>query len=617
MIRWLVVAFLLSAPAQAQPQTPVAARAMTWLEIVNGRGNQSFEQIAAFIQANPDWPLSEAMQRRAEEALNDAAPEAAVRTFFATRTPYTPEAAIRAGDIFARANDPRGPAMLRRVWVERPFTAAQETVFLARARAILTAEDHGQRIERLMWEARTEEAQRMLDLLPGDIRLRAQARVRLQQRAADAESVVAALPPALRADPGVIFDHARWLRRAGREIEAAEVIGRAPAPTARAARWWEERNVLARRLLVVGRAGEAYQVARNHGFRDQPELTEAEFLAGWIALRQRNDARAALAHFTPIAEQGRAPRTRARGAYWAGEAARALGDEAAARRWLQRAAEVPASFYGQTALARLGAQPNWPAAPAVNPADRAIARHEFVAAARALIQAGEGDRGRFFLLSLINRAETPSQHGALIEIAGELGRPEIAVRAAKRAALINGAFFMTAGWPTLTLPDTRGLEPALILALIRQESEFHASAISRAGARGLMQMMPATGRNVARELGVLPRYSDQRLNSDPNFNMQLGIAYLARRVNDFNGSYILALAAYNAGAARANAWLQQYGDPRAESADPIDWIERIPFEETRNYVQYVLESVMIYRWRLQPAGTLDPIDRDLRRPRAP
>jgi soluble lytic murein transglycosylase len=273
------------------------------------------------------------------------------------------------------------------------------------------------------------------------------------------------------------------------------------------------------------------------------------------------------------------------------------------------------TFYGQVALGRVGGAAAWPSTPPASPAERAaFAQNELVQVAQLLRAVGADGWLRPFLVRLGLAADTPQRYALVADLALSLGRPDLAVSAAKRATSTTGATLMEQGWPVIPLPETSGLDPALVLAIIRQESAFEVRALSRAGARGLMQLMPATAALVARRLGIAS--NPARLLDDPAHNIRLGTAYLARGVDSFGGSYVLAVAAYNAGPGRATQWVARNGDPRVDGVDVIDWIERIPFDETRNYVQRVMENLMVYRWRLQPAAPATPIDADLRRHRA-
>jgi soluble lytic murein transglycosylase len=362
----------------------------------------------------------------------------------------------------------------------------------------------------------------------------------------------------------------------------------------------------------------AYRIAAGHGLEQGLGFAEGEWLAGWLALRSLDRPGVAYRHFEHLSQGVSSPISLARSAYWAGEAARALAAHGAqgatasaeggakggnwlakADDWYLKAAKHGTTFYGQLAARRLGhavaieTQGETAAGPAPGAAARAAFEgREMVQAVRLLGELGQTKLHKRFLLRLKALAEDAEDFVLVAELARQQGRPDIAVRVAKEARKA-GVLLFDDLFPSRRLPETKSPEPALVLAVIRQESAFYTGAISGAGARGLMQIMPATARRVARQIKI--RYSRKKLLSDPEYNLRLGRAYLAGLTEKYDGSYILALAAYNAGPARANRWMRDFGDPRTPEVDPVDWIESIPFNETRNYVQRILESLVVYR----------------------
>jgi soluble lytic murein transglycosylase len=422
------------------------------------------------------------------------------------------------------------------------------------------------------------------------------------------------VPESLQHDPGLVFERMRWRRRKGQVDSALELARNSPKDLGRPDIWWPEREYLARKAVSAGKMSEAYKIVRDHQLTGGPGLAEAEFLSGWIALRYQKDSKAALTHFTKLYESARFPVTQARGAYWAGRAAEAAGDKRAAQGWYQKAAAFPITFYGQLGMDKLdaGTRPAWPTTPKATPTERrAFEQGELTRIARLLNELGEYDRIKPFILRQVTAAKTPAQHALAGELAMALDRPDLAVSAAKRSSQSAGVMLPELGWPVSSKINGDSPERALIHATVRQESAFEVQAVSRAGARGMMQLMPATAKSVAKSLG-LP-HSDHRLLNDPHYNIQLGRTYLGRLIDEFDGSYVLALAAYNAGPARARQWMRENGDPRRASVDVIDWIELISFEETRNYVQRVLENLQVYRQVLGDPQRTQGIGKDLRR----
>ncbi|WP_368414837.1 lytic transglycosylase domain-containing protein, partial [Falsiroseomonas sp.] len=414
---------------------------------------------------------------------------------------------------------------------------------------------------------------------------------------------------------GVLYERARLLRRRDRDAEAAAIWASAEplqaAIAVGAARAiWAERQILARKLLRLGDPRAAYRVAANHGQAQPGEpRQEAEFLAGFIALRRLDNAAGAQRHFARVAEGSTSVITRARSAYWEGLALAAMGRQAEAQARFQAAAGFPVAFYGQFASLALGETPRQLAArinatalpqPAPDVAQLFGAR-ELARAAVTLADLGQSDRARMFLLRMEDMSPDATDRWLIARLATVIGRPDHAVWVARRAGA-DGVVLLEDGWPTPYPTPRDGTEAALVNAITRQESNFDRSAISSANARGPMQLLPATAQSVARRLGIA--HNTAMLTTDPAHNMRLGSAYIADRISRYAGALPLAAAAYNAGAARVDEWLVTYGDPRLPSGPDVrEWIELIPFAETRNYVQRVIENVVVYRAR--DPGALD------------
>jgi len=423
----------------------------------------------------------------------------------------------------------------------------------------------------------------------------------------------------------------RWNRRKEKDDAAITALLAFDGEFVDPDRWWTERQILARRALLNDDADTAYKLVHNHGLDRGVAHADAEFLAGWIALRFLGNATTAFEHFTGLFESVTYPISRARAAYWAGRAAETAGEEQTARQWFHTAAEYATTFYGQLAARRIGLSvtPLPSQEPDISPNSRAaFDRDELVRAVRLfasvrdasdasgeLRRAGEpdprDDPRRFlaaqdedfilkqFLRHIANRSESAEQWTLAAHLARDAGRIDIAVYIARQAAR-DGVVLGDLGYPTMVLAQDVPPEPALLHALIRQESAFDVGARSQAGARGLMQLMPGTAKRVARKLRV-KNHSTARLTSDPYHNVALGRAYLDSMLARYEGSMVMALAAYNAGPHRVDQWIIDYGDPRGNLDDAIDWIESIPFSETRNYVQRVMEALPIYRQKLSGA----------------
>jgi soluble lytic murein transglycosylase len=577
---------------------PLPLKLVRWLDYSRPGAPGRFADIAEFIDKNPDWPRQKALRKRAEEALAGDS-DAVAADWFRRHPAVSGIGKIREAEIMPGSGSlESGAAGLRAAWVDGDFGPADESAFLARHAVSLRPEDHERRLDRLLWEGQQEAARRMLPLVSADWRSLAEARLALAALAPNAEFLNARVPPQLRSDPGIIYEELRWRARKDMVDAAVQILLSHPGDPVRPAAWWVERQSIARRVLSTGNAELAYRIAEQHGLIEGTAYSEAEFLLGYIALRYIKNPADAFDHFSRIPTRVNTPYAKSRAGYWGGRAAAAQANSELAAKCYAAAADHMATFYGQLAAHQLG--DDAPPRPAPEPVpDAAELAHfnqnELVRATRVFLDLGYRDQSKIFMLSLADNAPTPTQFAMLAALAEAGGRVDLAVAVAKRA-IDAGTPLMVRGYPVASLPSGGTAEPSLLLAITRQESGFERDAVSRAGARGLMQLMPATASAVARQM-QLP-FSAERLTTDGAYNVLLGRAYLEKLIADFAGSYGLAIAAYNAGPGRVRQWLRDYGDPRGGGIDMVDWIENIPFGETRNYVQRVLEALQIYRGQI-------------------
>ena len=595
--------------AASGARDPLLRAYVEWRTLRDGP-QQSFGTYGDFLQRHPTWPDATRLQARAEAIIEGGVgPEAVIR-FFKGRTPRTENGRMALLDaLYLAGGGPEAQALVRAIWVEDDLSAGEEEEFLSRHARRLGSPDHEARLDRLLWDGRIGDAIRMLPRVSADAQAVAEARIALQTNTRGVDAALARVPAQVVADPGLAYDRIRWHKKRGNQgaIEAI-LLQQVLAAPAKPGPWWSERAGAARDAMDLGDYGRAYRIASAHGLTEGTEFAEAEWLSGWLALRFLNDPSRALRHFERFSEKVATPISRARGAYWAGRAMAAAGDRAGAALWFGRAATHGTAFYGQLAAGELGQRVGFAAA-AMNPPDEraraAFRRDEVARMAEELCAVGAGGEAAPFLRQLGAAAGSDSAGLELVyDLARRCARPDLVVVVAK-AAVMNGAEAL----PTFPVPDVASMlspsvgraSPAAILAVARQESQFDPKAVSRAGARGLMQLMPTTGREVARRLG-LP-FDLEALNDDPDFNVQLGSWYLGRQLDRYGGALALAAAAYNAGAGRVDEWLSRYGDPRGRSVHVlVDWIELIPFSETRNYVQRVLEGETVYSTLLAQGG---------------
>ncbi len=606
--------------AAAGVRDPLFAKIVRWIDFERHDTRASFDAITQFIKDNPDWPGQKRLLRNAEEAMTRGASHTAMLDWFDRHAPDSAAGLERLGAVLLAAGKTvEARTVLRKAWVEGNFTKQREKSFYKRYRGYLTRDDHKARLDRLIWEERNWPARRMLWKVKADFRSLSQARLMLMRNEGNVDHAIAQVPDHLKDDPGLIYERLRWRRRRGRDLSAREMLAQAPARPLWAEKWWIERSILARNALKDGHVSEAYRIARNHGLKSGVNFAEAEWLAGWIALRFLNDRKEALGHFITLFQAVRYPVSLARGAYWAGRAAEALNTPKLAQHWYLAAASHPTTYYGQLAQVRLRPGQGLSLPTEAKPSKKELtkfAKVELVCAVSLLVEAGEKERLRPFVLALGEVYDSPGWRVLTASLARAHGRPDIGVAIAKKA-IQKGGQIIQAGYPTLTslsypkVAKGVAVETPLVLAIVRQESAFDSQAISHAGARGLMQLMPRTALKVAQAQKL--SYSSQRLTAEPKLNLKLGQAYLSELLNQFNGSYVLTLAAYNAGSARARQWLRRNGDPRHAGVDAIDWVETIPFHETRNYVQRVMENLQVYRARLNDTEVALSPERDLSR----
>lgn len=585
---------------------PVAGKLVSFYRLLTP-GAATVAEITAFMADNPDWPLQSVLAHRRDEALASEADDTAAAAECDRPKPFevnAPAALLRCAETFVwRGRTDAGTAMARRAWITGITDAATEARFLQRWEAVITQADQWARFDRLAWTD-TAAAQRQVPRLAAGERPRAEARLALRRDDPNAPALLAALADADRQEPVLVLEQARWLRRAGQDDDALALWKSAGdaaerrAPPDRLAAFWDERNIIARRRLRQGDAAGAYTLAAGHAQTSGEALLSAEFLAGFIALQQLKTPDIALPHFRALAALSKSAINQGRAHYWLARTLAAQGDASAAQAEYAAASAWPSTFYGQLAALALGQTPAariaaTPDPPADSQRALAFAGRDLARAATWLVSWGESSRAQIFLLRADDLDPNPADHLLGARLAAGLGLPEAAVMLARRAGR-DGIILLQTGWPAAAeIPAESGIDPAFALGVIRQESSFDTTTVSPAGARGLMQLMPATAAPLARKLG-LP-VSVPALTGDPRTNIRLGTAYLRQMLDQFGGSLPLAAAAYNAGPARVKEWLASNGDPRAEGGDMIDWIELIPLNETRNYVQRVIENTVIYR----------------------
>ncbi len=592
--------------ASALTNNPVARAAVDW---AGARLTGRFDRVRDFLAARPEWPANPFLRKRAEEALwGERRPPAQVIEFFRAGAPETAPGklslarALQASDRAAEASD-----IVRQVWRDYDLNAALETTIRKEFADALTKADHKYRSDRLAMRENSAASLRAAALAGADALALAKARESLNDK------VIAALPPELKKDPTLLFARVQKLRRDNKVVEAAQLLlaaPRDPAPPGKGDEWWIERRLLARKVLDLGDAKTAWRIVAEHSANAREYKIDAEFHAGWIALRFLEDPGLAKKHFAACAGFAETPVSIARAAYWRGRAAEALGESDEATTFFQTASSHSTTYYGLLARARLGRSDIEVRKPA-----RVATGDDRVLAVRVveLLEALDmRDLSTPLALESARKIDDEAQIAALAAVTAR-ARDAGATLAIGKLASQRGFPLDESAFPAFGVPDfeplAKSADRSVVYAIARQESAFAPKALSGAGAKGLMQMMTPTARGTAKRAGV--PFDEDRLTRDAAFNAQLGAAHLGDLLGEYRNSHILAFAAYNAGGRRVKEWIAAYGDPRDPGVDPVDWIERIPFAETRNYVQRIVENLEVYRVRLGDRPTF-AIERTLR-----
>lgn len=602
---------------------PLVRRMLQWRWASAQEAPLYFDDISRALTELQGWPGRTTMRQRAEQAIFDSRLSASERVAFLRQDngPLTGDGRIALA-IALKDTGQRSEAneTARAAWREDNLTATAEARALAEF--TFTNEDYADRVGALLWRDQRSAAQRFTPRLSSADRALAQARIGLQTRQRRGlQGLVDAVPASRADDPAFLYDRAQYRRRTGRPEEgiefAVEIDGR-EAPRFARDEIYRERRLYVPRAMRNGNYRQAYALVSNHGLSNGESFADAEWLAGWLQLRFLGSPQRAAEHFAHLSENVSAPVSRSRALYWRAEAARALGQTAEAERMLAEAARYNFTYYGQLAATRGDRQAmlDLPETARITAEARSrFENRELVRALRLMSQVGAQRDFESIAFYLDDTLDDPMEIELLSQMAREQSYYRTALRSAK-AGLFRNVVATSAAYPTIELPQlvrARGRpEEALVLAIIRQESEFDPSASSHANAHGLMQLIPSTARAQAAREGI----TWQRASlTDPQYNMTLGASHLADLVDEFGGSYVLAIAAYNAGANNAREWIGDYGDPRSRSVDVVDWIELIPFSETRNYVQRVTENLQVYRHRLAGRPTPIELERDLHRGR--
>jgi len=603
--------------AEAAISDPVARKLAEWLVLRSDDNGASVERYRAFIDANPSWPSQSFLRRRGEAALwDDHRDDATVWAWFANDSAISAKGRLAlARAMIARGDRANAERLVREAWRNDPMSEDTENTALDLFGALLTPGDQKARMDLLLYGSEHEAALRAAKRLGSAEVALAKARIAVSRKASNARALLEAVPGELHGDPGYLFSKIQLLRREEKFAEAAQLMLSVPKDPARLYNpdeWWVERRLLSRKMIDLGEHRTAYLIARDAALPSRDIYkTEQEFTAGWIALRFLGDPATAAQHFARIGVGSVNPTALARAGYWQGRAAEAAGRAQDARAAYTAAAAHSTSYYGQLARAKLGLpQIELNDAPAAR--GRGIERLEIVRAVQLLYALDERDIAIPIFADMGENGDPDALVG-LGELASRNGDARGMLLVGK-AALNRGLPFDFYAYPVNGIPPFKSIGPdveqSIVYAIARQESAFNPNDVSPAQAYGLMQVTPDAGRYVCRKYGA--SFDLGRLKTDPVYNAALGAAELGGLIEDYRGSYIMTFAAYNAGRGSVKKWIERYGDPRDPKVDAVDWVELIPFSETRNYVERIMENLQVYRARFG-GGTRLQIEADLHR----
>jgi len=583
-------------------------RLVKWLYLLEPNNQANFYDYINFINLNPNYPRINRLRYLSEHKINTKTiSEKRVIKLFDGKEPFSGYGKLMLGQSYlSEGNHEKGISLIKNGWITAKLSKRDLKYLRKKLKKYLNTEDHIKRADWLAWENKYWDLKRMLRYLPKDYQALYNARLLLMSKSYGVDNAISKVPSKLNKDPGLLYDRLKWRRKRGRVDSSLEIllkIKNDPKFLVRPDKWWFEREIISRALIYKNKYAIAYKVASNHSMKDGPEYAEAEWMSGWIALSFLDDPILATQHFHNFFENVGYPISLSRGAYWLGRSYEKLNDIESSKKWFKKASKYLTTYYGQLAFIKI--YPNksfYLDREMMVPGDiekKVFTENELT---KLVVLLHEVNKTKYAKDILKHLASSNINQGSEIlagNLAISIGRYDFAIQIAKKASY-EKRFHYTLNFPIINVPlkinNKRMPSPELILAIIRQESEFDVRAHSNVGARGMMQIMTYTARLVAKR-ARLP-YSKKKLTSDSNYNIKLGSYYIAELLEQYEGSYPFSIAAYNAGPKRVAYWNKINGNPQKEEIDYIDWVELIKFRETRNYVQRVLENVNVYKYML-------------------
>ncbi len=578
----------------------VARKIIIWRWLIADDGVSSKKDLENFYQSSTTWPKINKVKAKIEskKVTNDIKK---TLDWFQENPPITPIAKIKLSEILIKNNFiEEGNWLLKEAWVNNSFSYSEEKYILKSYKNIITNSENTKRLENLIWKRQWSSANRQLKRVSSDIKQFSIAKIKLSRRRGNVDQAIKSVPKSLINEESLIYERVKWRRKARLEKPSLELLLSYHGEYSYPKKWWREINYHTRKQLSYKNYKLAAKILDQYNLSSKDYLSEAQWLAGWLSLTFNKDYKSAYKYFSKMFLEVKTPISKARASYWAGKASEEIGNKEDLKIWYDRAAAFPATFYGQLALKKLNRELFLPSQNTEFDPDefKKFKENELVRALILLLQVENRKLSRIFAMHLVDQAKNTKDILMLSKILKDFNQVSFSIFVGKKA-IYNNIYIPSLNFP---VPNTElmnlinkntEIPLPVTLAITRQESAFDVKAKSRAGARGLMQLMPRTARITAKKNNY--KYKRIYLTSRPAYNVRIGSFYFKEMLNKFNGSYVLALAAYNAGPSRVNRWLKIYGDPRKNEIDPVTWMELIPISETRNYVQRVIEGIYMYR----------------------
>lgn len=594
-ITWIIILFAFGILMPRAAMASDAAR--VWLGFYKGESAANYKTIMAFAEKHPDFPAMNRIREAAEKAMPGDIPDAAALAWFSKNPPQTTFGMRTYSAALMRAGQKeKALSGINTWWRTVSLTPADQSKAYMAFATYLDKRAHEDRLRMLIFKSQYTNARALAEAMGRGYTALTEARIALRGGKDGVNGYLGRVPSTLVNDEGLLFDRLQWRRKNNENIGAIEILNKTPEQDAMYAPddWGKERAIMVRRLMEEGKYGLAYRLSAKHKLKSGSGFATNEWAAGWLALEYLGKPWEAFEHFERLYHNVETPISKSRAAYWAGLASERLRHPEIAQKWYSVGAKLSTTFYGQLSAEKLGQ------AAAISRASvnaSGFSNGSLANAARWLKANGHKTEAALFLNKMIDVAKTPQDFAAVSDLAGDLSMKNIGIKAAQECEKKTGQTLVGYAFPRIEkyMPNV-DVEWALVHALVRQESRYDTEALSSAGARGLMQLMPRTAEEVARKAGI--SHQTAWLTSRPAHNVELGTRYLNQLLKKYDGNYAMALAAYNAGPSRVDRWAKEIGDPRNPKVNLVNWIELIPIYETRNYVQRVLEGVYVYRQTL-------------------